>query len=88
ADVTDTDPGALIAQLLPSLENEDDVQTMRTSRLAAALARAGAAPRAAMDPEALSGLLTALASCDNANYTPSGTPTFLRITQEEIKRRL
>ncbi len=88
ADFTEQDAGTLFRELLDALSGALPADGLRNRRLAAALARAGAARRQAVDEAALQQLLDALAECSQANFTPSGLSVVLKITQNEIKRRL
>ncbi len=89
ADFTGEDCAALLRDLLAALAGQEfPAAEVRIQALAATMARNGAAGKQAASQQALDELLSALAGCAHANYTPGGLPVMLRIAQDEIKRRL
>ncbi len=89
ADLTSDDPARMLRELLADAEScAGAPRQARMESLAAALARRASRGTPPRDAESLRAIVSALAECVRGNFTPSGQPVMLHITESEIKRRL
>jgi DNA mismatch repair protein MutL len=89
ADLSSDAPEAMIYQLLDSLRDEGTTgERLRRERLAAAMARMGAAAGRAFTPQETAALLASFEAAGMPAFTHAGCATTTLITEDEIAKRM
>lgn len=89
AETGDENIDELVFELLKALETPVAAADVRREKMAAAMARSGAArtPKNLSDDDAAT-LLERLAQCDNISFSPSGKAILSAVTTDEIRAKL